>query len=135
VGHLSWCDPAHRTILAGAYPGVRHSGAPVTLTTGVLGHDVLRISLLQEIEDARPHETVGECLRLITYNEALDDQDWSRLWWVRVDGTARIVDDEQERADQIDRLCEKYVQYRENPPAGPITWVNIETVTGWAYQG
>jgi PPOX class probable F420-dependent enzyme len=64
-----------------------------------------------------------------------DDQDWSRLWWVRVDGTARIVDDEQERADQIDRLCEKYVQYRENPPAGPVTWVDIKTVTGWAYQG
>src|SRR5262245_34618315 len=43
------------------------------------------------------------------------DQDWSRLWWVRVDGTARIVEDEQERGDQIARLCAKYPQYRENP--------------------
>jgi PPOX class probable F420-dependent enzyme len=63
-----------------------------------------------------------------------DDQDWSRLWWVRVDGTARIVDDKQERADPIGRLCEKYVQYREKPPAGPIIQVDVDTLTGWAYQ-
>lgn len=63
-----------------------------------------------------------------------DDQDWSRLWWVRVDGAARIVGDKQERADPIERLCAKYVQYREHPPTGPVIWVDIDALTGWAYR-
>ncbi|MGH3720828.1 MAG: hypothetical protein ACRDRI_18670 [Pseudonocardiaceae bacterium] len=63
-----------------------------------------------------------------------DDQDWSRLWWVRVDCAARVVYDEQERANQVERLCEKYVQHHENPPAGPVIRVEIDALTGWAYR-
>jgi PPOX class probable F420-dependent enzyme len=77
---------------------------------------------------------IKETGRVSLLADEYDDQDWSRLWWVRVDGTARIVDDERERANQVERLCKKYGQYRENPPAGPVIWVDVDTLTGWAYR-
>lgn len=63
-----------------------------------------------------------------------DDADWSRLWWVRVDGLARVIEDETERLPLAGRLQERYEQYRENLPAGPVIHVSIESVHGWAYQ-
>ena len=56
------------------------------------------------------------------------DEDWSRLWWVRLRGTARIVEHD-ERA--IDLLAAKYPQYRERPPSGPVIAVSIEERIGW----
>jgi PPOX class probable F420-dependent enzyme len=55
------------------------------------------------------------------------EDDWSRLWWVRLRGTARIVDDP--RALQL--LAAKYPQYRERPPAGPVIAVSIEERSEW----
>jgi PPOX class probable F420-dependent enzyme len=77
---------------------------------------------------------IQETGRVSLLTDDYDDQDWSRLWWVRVDGTAHIVDDEQERAEQIARLCAKYGQYRDNPPTGPVIRVDIGALTGWAYR-
>jgi PPOX class probable F420-dependent enzyme len=37
-----------------------------------------------------------------------EDTDWTRLWWVRVDGSARIVDDGPERDTGIAVLAAKY---------------------------
>lgn len=56
------------------------------------------------------------------------DDDWSKLWWVRVDGQARVVDAASERARAIDRLCAKYEQYRRDPPPGDVIAI---TVTSW----
>jgi PPOX class probable F420-dependent enzyme len=50
------------------------------------------------------------------------DDDWSRLWWVRLRGTARVVDDPR----ALELLAAKYPQYRERPPAGPVIAVSIE---------
>jgi PPOX class probable F420-dependent enzyme len=44
------------------------------------------------------------------------EEDWSRLWWVRVDGAAEVV----ESAAAIDALAAKYEQYRAARPAGPV---------------
>jgi len=55
------------------------------------------------------------------------DEDWTRLWWVRLRGTARIVEDR--RAVQL--LAAKYPQYRERPPAGPVIAVEIEERHEW----
>ncbi|HMG39876.1 MAG TPA: TIGR03668 family PPOX class F420-dependent oxidoreductase [Acidimicrobiales bacterium] len=56
--------------------------------------------------------------------------DWARLWWVRLDGTGRVIydgaGDEPRRA--LAMLTAKYPQYRRNPPAGPVLAVDI---TGW----
>jgi PPOX class probable F420-dependent enzyme len=55
------------------------------------------------------------------------DEDWSKLWWVRLRGTARIVDDPR----PIELLTAKYPQYRERPPNGPVIAVSIEERIEW----
>ncbi|MCW2995101.1 MAG: putative pyridoxamine 5-phosphate oxidase-related protein [Conexibacter sp.] len=58
-----------------------------------------------------------------------DDEDWSRLWWVRADGRARVVDD---APHAIDLLVEKYPQYREHRPEGPVVALDVERMSGWS---
>jgi PPOX class probable F420-dependent enzyme len=60
--------------------------------------------------------------------------DWTELWWVRVDGVASVIEAEGERCEAIDGLVAKYRQYREQKPAGPLLRVDITKVTGWAYD-
>ena len=55
------------------------------------------------------------------------EDDWSRLWWVRLRGTARIVDDRR----AMELLAAKYPQYRERIPAGPVIAVSIEERIEW----
>ncbi|MCW2886542.1 MAG: pyridoxamine 5-phosphate oxidase-related FMN-binding protein [Streptosporangiaceae bacterium] len=61
------------------------------------------------------------------------EDDWERLWWVRVDGQARIISEAAEMAGPIRLLMERYAQYRANPPEGPVIEINIERWSGWAY--
>ena len=56
------------------------------------------------------------------------DEDWSRLWWVRLRGRARVVE-RDERA--LELLCAKYPQYRDRAPAGPFVVVEIEHRREW----
>ena len=62
------------------------------------------------------------------------DDDWSALWWVHVDGSARVIDgggeDEYERA--LDALVEKYEQYRAARPSGAVIAIEIERWRAWA---
>jgi PPOX class probable F420-dependent enzyme len=56
--------------------------------------------------------------------------DWSRLWWVRIDGTAQQV--EGAVAERwMTRLQAKYEQYQASPPAGPVVEIRIDRWTGW----
>ncbi|AZG47489.1 TIGR03668 family PPOX class F420-dependent oxidoreductase [Gordonia insulae] len=49
------------------------------------------------------------------------DDDWTALWWVRVDGRAAVVDaDSPAGSTAIDVLAEKYAQYRTDRPDGPV---------------
>jgi PPOX class probable F420-dependent enzyme len=57
--------------------------------------------------------------------------DWSTLWWVRADGTGRILDDGPDLADAIALLVAKYRQYREDPPLGPVIAIDVDTWRGW----
>lgn len=57
------------------------------------------------------------------------DDDWTRLWWVRADGRATIVADGNTRL-----LRDKYPQYAEDPPGGPVVLIDVERWSGWAYQ-
>jgi len=63
-----------------------------------------------------------------------DAKDWSQLWWVRVAGTARVVDRGDEWSSAVDALVAKYAQYREVPPTGPAIRLRIERWAGWAPQ-
>ena len=46
--------------------------------------------------------------------------DWDELWWVRIDGEARILDGASEREDALDVLARKYRQYTIDRPRGAV---------------
>jgi PPOX class probable F420-dependent enzyme len=55
------------------------------------------------------------------------EEDWSELWWVRVDGVAEVIDSEA----AIDALAAKYEQYRTARPAGPVIAIVPERWSSW----
>lgn len=59
-------------------------------------------------------------------------EDWDELWWVRVDGRASILDDHDAMRHPLDLLVERYPQYRQARPAGPVIVIEAERWTGWA---
>lgn len=59
------------------------------------------------------------------------DEDWTRLWWVRADGTARVLSDD-DRDEPVGWLVAKYDQYTGRPPAGPVVRIDVTTWRGWA---
>lgn len=59
------------------------------------------------------------------------DEDWTKLWWVRAGGTARILEPGEERGRALSLLAEKYTQYTSAPPGGPAVAIRIDRVTGW----
>ena len=61
------------------------------------------------------------------------DEDWRALWWVRADGTARVVGaDDADGARGIGLLVARYDQYRAQPPAGPVLVVEVDRWSGWS---
>jgi PPOX class probable F420-dependent enzyme len=60
------------------------------------------------------------------------EEDWARLWWVRLDGQAAVVEEPGERERGLDLLAEKYAQYRAERPAGPLLAVAVERWRGWS---
>ncbi len=60
--------------------------------------------------------------------------DWSRLWWVRADGTATVAGNGSARDAAIAALSAKYPQYRATPPHGPAILVEVTSWAGWAYS-
>jgi PPOX class probable F420-dependent enzyme len=59
------------------------------------------------------------------------EDDWTRLWWVRLDGDARVLPGDGWR-EPISKLAAKYPQYRDSPPEGPVIEIRIRTWRGWA---
>lgn len=58
------------------------------------------------------------------------EDDWDRLWWVRVDGQARVLENEHAQG-LVDRLVDKYEQYREIRPSGPVIEIRVNRWSGW----
>ena len=59
------------------------------------------------------------------------DHDWSGLWWVRVDGAARIVKSSDEWTQAMGLLADKYPQYQRTPPPGPVVAIDVTTWRAW----
>ena len=60
------------------------------------------------------------------------EDDWDRLWWVRADGRALILDEPAAMAPALALLADRYPQYRAQPPAGPVLSIEVTRWTGWA---
>jgi PPOX class probable F420-dependent enzyme len=84
-----------------------------------------RSKRLQRLENIRRRSEVAV---LVDHYE----DDWSRLWWVRLDGTARVVEEGAEREHALELLEAKYEQYRAEPPSGAVIAVRVERWSGWA---
>jgi len=89
--------------------------------------------------DAKPKRTTNlKRLKNIAANAAVSvlvdhyEDDWKKLWWVRADGTARIVDDGAEAQRATDLLAARYAQHREARPLGPVVAIQIDRLTGWS---
>jgi PPOX class probable F420-dependent enzyme len=59
------------------------------------------------------------------------EEEWGRLWWIRLRGRARVLDDGEERDRALELLREKYPQYREEPPDGPVLAVDVSETRVW----
>ena len=75
-------------------------------------------------------EATGHASLLV---DAYDD-DWSRLWWIRLDGTGRVVSDPAEASAAVAALTAKYSQYAATPPVGPVIAIDVHRWTGWSYR-
>jgi len=60
------------------------------------------------------------------------EEDWSLLWWIRVDGRARVLESGVESERAVDRLVDKYDQYRVVRPPGPVIAIDIDKVRTWS---
>jgi PPOX class probable F420-dependent enzyme len=58
-------------------------------------------------------------------------EDWTGLWWVRVDGIGRVVETDSERQKAIELLEAKYQQYRSTPAPGPVLAIAIDRWRAW----
>jgi PPOX class probable F420-dependent enzyme len=62
------------------------------------------------------------------------DEDWSRLAWVLVQGTASVLDAGPEHGRALAALREKYPQYRAMALEGrPVISMTVERVSSWGY--
>ena len=84
-----------------------------------------RSSKLRRIENARARPDVTI---LVDHY----DEDWSGLWWIRLRGRARVLDDGDERERALGLLAEKYPQYRTEPPDGPVLAVDVTETRDWS---
>ena len=58
------------------------------------------------------------------------DDDWDRLWWVRADATAAIIDG-ADRLRAIAALRAKYQQYERVVPHGVVVGAAVQGWSGW----
>ena len=89
--------------------------------------------------DAKPKRTTDlKRLRNIATNPNVSvlvdhyEDSWERLWWVRIDGEARVVRDRVEASHALDLLQARYPQYADARPAGPVVAISIRRMTAWA---
>ena len=77
-------------------------------------------------------------LRNISENENVSflvdhyEDDWDRLWWVRVDGPASIIKRGELFDISVDALVDKYPQYKDHRPKGPVIAIETADVSWWS---
>ena len=59
------------------------------------------------------------------------DEDWTTVWWVRLDVVGRVLDPGAEQDRALAALRDKYEQYRRDPPAGPVMALDVVSWRAW----
>ena len=86
-------------------------------------HKPKRTTHLQRLDDMA---ATGVATVLVDH---YDDEDWSRLWWVRIRGRTVVHDTGEPEA--VAALVAKYAQYRERPPPGAVYRIAMDEVRSW----
>ena len=84
-----------------------------------------RTTELQRLANVRAEP---RCALLVDHYE----DDWRRLWWVRADGVGAVVDSPTADHPGIQALVQRFSQYRDEPPSGPLLVVTVQRWSGWA---
>lgn len=100
---------------------------------------VLSGSTLYSAVDAKPKSTSRlQRIRNLETNPAAalivdryDDEDWTQLWWIRIDATGRILANGTEYDAALELLSAKYPQYQHEPPPGPVIALDIRAWQTW----
>ena len=76
-------------------------------------------------------ENIGRDPRVTVLIDHYDD-DWTSLWWVRLRGLARVIDDGPRFAAAVEQLVAKYPRhYAGMAPAGPVIEIDVTDVRTW----
>ena len=59
------------------------------------------------------------------------EEDWSKLFWVRVDGRATLEEAGETFVRALDSLRNRYPQYESVDLTGPVVRITIESTTTW----
>jgi PPOX class probable F420-dependent enzyme len=114
---------------------VRRDGRPhIVPICFVVADDVVYSAVDQKPKRHQRLQRVSNVRETGTASLLIDEyrDDWTQLWWVRLDGRARIVDSPAEAERAIRSLSDKYPQYRDQPPTGPVLAVDVERWVGWS---
>ena len=114
---------------------VRPDGGPhvVPIVFALVGDTVFsavdakpkRSTALQRLANVRAEP---RCALLVDHY----DDDWRRLWWVRAEGHGEVVDVVPAGHPGIHALAQRFSQYRDEPPSGPLLVVTVQRWTGWS---
>lgn len=85
-------------------------------------------SRLARLDDITAHPPVS----LVVDHYA---DDWTQLWWARLDGAAEVLRAGPEQDRALSLLAGKYEQYRAQRPAGDVIAVRIERWQTWSWTG
>jgi PPOX class probable F420-dependent enzyme len=92
----------------------------------VVDHKRKRTANLQRLDNIRAHPSVT--LLVDEY-----DDDWSRLWWVRIRGDAEVIDEPSPQL--VEPLIRKYQQYQTVVPTGAAVVIRVTGVRQWTARG
>jgi PPOX class probable F420-dependent enzyme len=96
---------------------------PQDLVVFAVDHKPKTTAALRRLENIQAHPRVA--FLVDGYEE-----DWERLWWVRADATAGILEGTVRRRG-IAALRAKYPQYQSVPPDGVVVGAAVSRWTGW----